>query len=662
MGHLRAGKILRVNLTTGEVKTEPTELYTELFFGGKAVNTKILYDETGPETQPFDPENVLAIATGPLTGTACPGTGRIDFSTKSPETGILGSASMGGYFGPELKYAGYDNLIVTGKADKPVYLAIDNDTVEIKDGAGVWGKSTYQTQEIIKKELDNPEVQIVCIGPAGENKIVFSIVQHGLTNAASRTGLGAVMGSKNLKAIAVKGSKGIPIAEPKEFLAYAQEMQQAIMATDQHAEWSKVGVMKLIDYYYNGDFGPVKNAQSYVWDKEWQNTKFCEKFSYKRYGCFNCPVHCMEAYNVDGVGVGAMSCQPYLEITSKIGNHDIGQGVRYMLYCQKMGIENITFSSCVAWLMELRQRGIITDKDTDGIPMEWGNIDSVLKLAEKVVKKEGIGALLTDGLIPAAKKLGRGSEYYALATKKLPKYGLNQNSFRGQGLATAIAPRGDYVRTTPDYEVCSGLVGHMGEDEQTEKEYREYYDEQIEELTGTRESAKVTAYVGKAKMTAYSADHNNACDQSMVCKWLTPFFDMPLGIPVQAKFLSLGFGRDIEGQDLLDASQRCDLLVRSYNCREYVRREDDSLPERYFKEPIPSGIYKDTKFDRKEFEKMKDEYYDLRGWSKETGVPTRETLEKAKLKYVADDLEKRGVLGKKKKEIERKSVKVSIKN
>ena len=652
MGNLYAGKILRVNLSTGEIKTVPTSLYSNKFFGAKGINTKILYDEVGPEIGAFDPRNVVTFGTGPLTGTACPGTGRIDITTKSPETGILGSASMGGHFGPELKYAGYDAIAVTGAAPKPVYLAIDNDRVEIRDAKDVWGNDTYLAQELIRKELDNLQVQIVCIGPASENGVVFGTVQHSLNNASSRTGLGSVMGSKKLKAIAVTGAKGIGIARPVDYLAYAHEMSKAIRGTMQHAEWSVVGVTKLIDYYYNADFAPVENAQSYVWDQDWRYHKFAEKYSHKRYGCFNCPVHCMESYNVDGVGVGVMSCQPYLEITSKIGNHDVGQGVRLMLLLQRLGLESITFCSCAAWLMELRQRGIINDNDTDGIPMEWGNIDSTMKLAEKIVNKEGIGAIFTEGLVPAAQKMGRGSERYVLATKKLPHYGLNQNSFRGQGLGTAIGPRGDYVRTTPDLEVCSGLVGHMGEDDETEREFRKYYDEKIEAITGTRRSAEATVYEGKAKMTAFAADHNNACDQTAVCKWLTPFFDMPLDLPVQAKFLSMGFGKDVTPEAVLEASKRLELLVRAYNCREGIRRSDDNLPDRYFEDPVPTGLYKGALYDRKEFEKMKDEYYELRGWDKETGVPTREALRSAALDEVVEDLDRRGVLPNRKQKVE----------
>ena len=641
MWFLSVGKILFVDLTNGIISKEPLAPYNELFFGGKGINTKIMYDKVGPEVKPFDPDNVIAFGTGPLTGTPLPGSGKMDVSTKSPETNILGSAAMGGFFGPELKFAGYDHLVITGKANKPVYLYIENDYVEIRDGINVWGKDTLTAQEIIRDELNDPEVQIVTIGPAAEKLVVFSTVHHALSNTASRTGIGAVMGSKNLKAVAVRGTKGIKIAEPEKFLAISQKINYDIRQTPQHKEWSELGVTKLIDYYYNADYGPVNNAQSYVWDKNWPCSTLCIKYSYQRYGCFNCPIHCMECYNVEGVGVGVMSCQPYLEITSRIGNHDYKAGMGLMMHCQRLGIENITAMALTSMLMEMRQRGLITDKDTDGIPMEWGNIDSVIKLMYKIANREGIGNILADGMVPAAKAIGRGAEYYAHHTKGLPHYALNQHSFVGQGLGTAIAPRGDYVRTSPDLECCSGLVGHMGEDEQGEKENRAYYDEKITQVAGSIKGTIPTEYEGKAKMVAYAADHNNACDQTSVCKWLTPFFDMPIDINIQAEALTYGFGKEVITEDILTASRRLETLVRAYNCREGITRRDDNLPERYFKEEIPSGIYKGFKQDRAKFEQTLDEYYTLRGWDLKTGVPTRETLEKFGLQDVADDLEKR---------------------
>lgn len=642
MGYLTCGKILRVDLTTGKITTEPTEAYQSLFFGGKGINTQILYDEVGPEVKPLDPENVIAIGTGPLIGTAAPGTGKIDISSKSPETNILGSSAMGGYWGPELKFAGYDHLLITGKASKPVYLAIENDEVAILEAEHLWGRDTYVTQELIKKELKDPEYQVLCIGPSGENQIVYSTVQHSSGSCASRTGMGAVMGSKKLKAIAVRGTKGVQIAEPGKFLELAARMNQAIRENPLYPGMSTTGVVLWCGSYAKMEFSQINNGQNFVANSNPFPGFF--KTPVKRYGCFGCPVHCQEVWNIDGVSGVGMHCAPYNEVTLRIGNYDQKAAIALHRECQLNGVESISFHAIVSWLMELRQRGIITDKDTDGIPMEWGNTQSAIKLLGKIVKREGIGEILANGIVPAAQLIGRGSEYYAQHTKGLGHHALNLRAFIGHGLAAATGPRGDYVRSGPDLESSSFMIHHMGLDKEEEQSLAEYYDEVIGEITKAKAGNSPTTYEGKPELVAFAADQNNACDQTTVCKWLTPFYEMPLSIDVQAEFLTYGWGREVTREEVLTAGRRLETLVRAYNCREGMTRQEDDLPKRFFDEAIPKGMFKGFKLDRDQFENMKSEYYTIRGWDVKTGVPTRATLEKYGMASVAADLLKKGVI------------------
>ena len=300
MGNLYGGSLLRVDLSTGEIKKTPTRRYSDLWLGGRGFNTRILYEETDNKTDPLGPDNVILFSVGPFTGTMVPGSGRVEIAAKSPVTGIQGMSNMGGYWGPELKYAGYDSVIVKGAADKPVYISIYNDTVEIRDAAHLSGKDTYQTQDAIRDELGDPEVEVACIGPAGENRIAYASIHTRLGNAAGRTGMGTVMGSKNLKAIAVRGTKGVTLADPERFMELcleAMEIQKPLLAmgktTDLFANDPPTWALTLGNY----------EASEWVKQKEVRNghKPYWEKHKNRQgngiTGCFNCQVRCMDYYD-----------------------------------------------------------------------------------------------------------------------------------------------------------------------------------------------------------------------------------------------------------------------------------------------------------------------------------------------------------------------------
>jgi len=299
MAAMYAGTILRIDLSEGKISKEPTSAYSGDYLGGRGINIRLLYDMVPPEVDPLDPENALIFGVGPLSGTLIPAS-RTEITFKSPETGFLGSTNFGGSFGPELKFAGYDHIVLTGKADHPVYLWISNDQVEIRDASHLWGKDTHETQDIIRAELD-PEAKVACIGQAGENRVHFATVQSLLGHGAGRTGPGAVMGSKNLKAVVVRGTKEIPLADPEKYLSIAVDLQHKLRMDPGVQEFQEYGLSRLQDtlgaqYHLNPD-----------WEPSMQQQDIFLKHKPKSIGCVGCPAQCMDLYPVKASGGGVIS-------------------------------------------------------------------------------------------------------------------------------------------------------------------------------------------------------------------------------------------------------------------------------------------------------------------------------------------------------------------
>lgn len=305
MAHLYGGNILLVDLDKGEITREPTSRYAEDFLGGRGINIKLFYDHIARGADPMSSENVLVFGVGPLGGTAV-SAARTEVTAKSPETGYLGSSNFGGFFGGELKYAGYDNLLIKGKSSRPVYLWVHNDEVEIKDAGEYWGKDVYQTQDMLRRDLENPEVQIACIGPAGENLVRFASIVHGLGNSAFRTGMGMVMGSKNLKAVVVRGTHPITMADPVKYLELANDYRRRVFANPEDVRISTSGIAPYQDDSSLTDW--EKNIGIMPWLKNKKPPSMVavtKVLPFKRTGCQGCPIQCFELYEKDGVGRGA---------------------------------------------------------------------------------------------------------------------------------------------------------------------------------------------------------------------------------------------------------------------------------------------------------------------------------------------------------------------
>ncbi len=629
-----AGNILRINLTERKVEREPTAHYAEQFIGGRGVGAKLLYDALEPGVDPFDPRNPLLLNVGPLTGTTLAGSGRVDVTARSPLTRLRAKSNFGAYWGPELKYAGYDHLFIRGKADRPVYLWIENDRVEFRDAGHLWGKDTYETQRLIKDELGDPDVKVVCIGPAGEKLVRFACLLTETGDAAGRTGMGAVMGSKNLKAIAVRGTGPVRLARPKEFLDLALKIHQEIRDHPACQELSQWGVVREVKYMYEFSFFPLGAFEEVNWEPiidNWPGTAYLEKYQLKNVGCFSCPMRCMNFLSVPGLGRGVTSCEPFSGFTGEVWNLDMNVMWEATLLTNKYGMDSSEMAASIAYLMELYHEGIISERETDGIPMERGSKDAILSTIHKIARREGFGDLLAEGQKYAAKHWGPAAEEKLILVKGLSPHGYEMRPYRGTALAAAVGHRGDPLP----------LRGSL-----TEYDWNRWPDwwmSVAKEMYGTPEAAVPTSYEGKAMATVISEHTERVPDSLGICKWLYNLFVFQtLDYPVA--LFRAATGLEVDQNYFLEVGERIRNLERAFDVREGLTRADDALPKKFFKEPLKKGKFAGAVLDEARFEQMKDEYYALRGWDRETGIPTRQKLVELGLADVAEDLSRRGIV------------------
>lgn len=649
MTYLYGGQLLRVDLGAGTIKKQPTTDYQDLWVGGRGFNARILYESVNEKTDPLGPDNVLMFSLGPFTGSMVPGSGRVEVAAKSPATGIQGMSNMGGYWGPELKYAGYDSLIVSGKADKPVYLAINNETVEIRDADGIWGLDTYKTQDAIRNDLQDPEAEILCIGPAGENMIAYASVQTRIGNAAGRTGMGTVMGSKNLKAIAVRGSKGVSIADPDHFLELclgALESQKPLL-----------GMARTTDL---GDNDPpswastLGNYEATEWVKQREfrggHQPFWEKHKNRqgdgRTGCFNCQVRCMDYYEFKGYGPLVASCTVYGAPTWLIKNTDMKTWYGFVSKCQRQGIDAQSVSRMIAWAMELYEKGSITRSDTGGLDLTWGNSDASLRLLDQIVKKEGFGEILAANAVDAPQKLGKDVEA-PLNLKGVPLGVTNVMNFRARTMGALVNPRGtDEYRSrmgTFDNLGTGGGAGHMtgmaSPDSWEAKTAQAIADRAMAEKEKTTGNGVIGQFdcESRGELAALGQKLITVSDSLGQCKWNTVFLNLGVSIDFQAQVLSAGLGKQIQIEDLLTAAARINAQERAFAAREGLTREHDTLPKQLINRQIP-GSWPEDKVTEEDLERLKDDYYQAMAWDVSTGVPTAELFQSLQMDDVASDL------------------------
>jgi aldehyde:ferredoxin oxidoreductase len=500
---------------------------------------------------------------------------------------------------------------------------------------------------------------MVCVGLAGENEVVYATVQSSLGDAASRTGMGAVMGSKNLKAIAVRGTRGVKIAEPEKFLEVCREANEMIKSNVWYPLLSGGGVADT-EYTYvisgwemSGD--EHKSASNFDAAGKTDYRKFYDKYLYKKRGCFSCPIHCMENYQVPGLGATVLSCELYTQLNWGVRNEDMLLWYKTTRLCQKAGIDAVSVARVFAWLMLLYEMGMITAKETDGIAMEWGSEDALLTMLEKTINRDGFGAAIADGIdavvqrldtaVPASKRQGKSTKCWVMQVKNNPMYGINPR-YKANALSYAVGRRGDLIQDldtiTENRIITEALDPRLSEEERHEAREESY--QSALQRTGTRNAADPEKYEGKGKLVVSLGDDITIADMVASCKWHTVWLVDAIHPEIQARAMSAGLGREVTVDELVEAAHRVRALERAYDVREGITRKDDTLPDKEFGRAVSRGWLKGITLERDKFEEMKDEYYAIRGWDVKTGIPTEETLKKYDLGDVAQDLKKRGLL------------------
>ncbi len=624
------GTILRVDLSSGRIEKEPLREYLRLnYLGGRGVNSRILYDSVGPATEPLSADNIVIFGTGTVVGTAAPSAGRITVTAKSPLTGILGDANAGGHFSAEMKRAGYDHIVFTGKSAQPVYLWIHNDHVELRPAGHLWGKTTAETDDLIHEELGEPLLKVAAIGHGGENLARCACVIFEKNHAAGRTGMGAVMGSKNLKAVAVRGTKGVKVARPEAFMKLVKSLQQRIIANPVYRGLAYYGTPYFCMGQHKMGWLTMKNGLTNEWADvaKVAHRRLKKDYFIRELACSACPRHCNQAWTVtEGPYAGARGskieygCIAGLGLGSYIADFP---AIAYMnSLCDEYGLDVIELGMTVNAAMEWYEKGLITRKDTGGLDLTWGNAEAVITLIHQTARREGFGNLLAEGALRAAKAVGQGAEKYIVLHSKGLTYGEDDiRAIKGYALSVATSTRGaDHLRGMPGFEMIPSVTTP----------------EMLEKRFGSAEAGVYNSYK-KAPLVVYVQDLATVTDCLQMCKYNTEFQGEALNMADLAQIFSLATGINMDEKAITTAAQRIYNVERAFLVREGMSRKDDVIDGKFGREPIVGGPSAGERIDPEKFSKLLDEYYELRGWDAD-GIPTGDTLVALGLTDIARDI------------------------
>jgi aldehyde:ferredoxin oxidoreductase len=637
------GKILHVNLTSGQLSVEePDEAFYRKYMGGSALAMHYILKEVPAGADPLGPDNVLVLALSVLTGSPISGQSRMTAAAKSPLTGAIGDSQGGGFFPAELKFAGFDAIVIKGKADKPVYLWVNEGSFELRDASHLWGKITGEAETLIKEELDDKKVEVLQIGPAGEKKVRFAGIFSMSNRANGRTGMGAVMGSKNLKAVAVRGKKR-PSAADKTGLKNLAKWGAKNLEESDIAGLAKYGTAETTGANQASGTLPAYNYNSGVFDG-WEAIDGTTMYDtilrgavegkQDRLGrdtCYACTVRCKRVVEItDGkYKVDPHYGGPEYETTSTFGNYcaidDLSAISKANELCNKYGMDTISCGATISWAFEAFNEGKLTLNDTDGLDLSWGNADSMVRLVEKIAKREGFGDLLAEGSERAAKRIGRGTEAYLI-------------TFKGQE-APAHMPR---VKRSL---AIIYAVNPFGADHQShehdpafEDDFEDYTDRMA--VLGFTEGQEFQSLnEEKIQFAVTSQFMYSAMDSLNLCQFVYGPAWQLYGPDDMVELVRVVTGwEDVSFTELQQVGERRLNMMRAFNAREGMNRKNDIVPEKLFK-PLKGGVSDGWKLNRDEVESALDKYYGICGWDIETGVPTRTKLEELDLSWVADQLD-----------------------
>lgn len=604
-------RILRVDLTTGEISSEELDFETAAqFIGGRGYGAKILYDELKPGTDPLGPDNKLIFMTGPLTGTAAPTSGRFSVSTKSPATGTIFDANSGGYFGVELKRSGYDGIIFEGKSSKPVYLSIINGEARLNDASALWGLDTTQTEDRLKQIVGDPFARVACIGPAGERLVKIAAIMNEKHRTAARGGVGAVMGSKNLKAIVVRGRAEIPLANRYAFM---KEVKRTIQVLKGHPitgdGLARYGTSVLVHIINKAGIFPVRNYSTGVFEEaEKVSGEYMSKTILRgKKGCFACPIMCGRITQPrlptgETIETEGPEYETVWALGPNCGISDLNAIAVANDLCNKLGVDTISMGQAIGFLMACAEKGKVKPSEI-GLDAKFGDTEALLKLIRMTAYREGIGDLLAEGTRSAAKKLE--ADDFAIHVKGLELPAYDPRGVKGMALSYATSNRGG----------CH-LRAFMI----------------VPEILSMPRYLNPNSYDDKAALTKVMQDVFAVLDSLVLCKYTTMalFSTLAFEPDFYARLLTCATGFYVDREEFYRIGERIYNIERLFNVREGFSRKDDALPRRFTEVPMPDGPAKGETVD---MDRLLNEYYAVRGWDY-NGIPSSKKVLQLGLKPV----------------------------
>ncbi len=615
------GKILRVDLSTRKTSVEqPEENFYRRYLGGRGFISYYLLKELKPGTEALSPENKLIFAPGVITGAPVGGSGRNSVGAKSPLTEGYGDAQAGGYWGVELKKAGYDALIIEGKADSPVYLWIEDEKVELRDAKHLWGKLTAEAYKSIIHEVGGSGIRLALIGPAGEKLVRYACIVNDLSHAAGRTGMGAVMGSKNLKAVAIRGHKAFEMAKPDKVSALAKWLEDNVMSLARGMH--DFGTSVTVNFLDREGGLPTRNFQQGTFEgaAKISGRTLRDTILFGAGHCYySCPVRCKriialeEPYPIDPL-YGGPEYETVASLGSNCGIDDLKAIAKGHELCNAYGMDTISTGSSIAFAMECFEKGILSEKDTEGLKLRFGNASAMLKMVEMIGQRQGLGTLLAEGAARAAQTIDKGAEEYALHAKgqEIPMH--EPRYKQGMGLGYALSPTGaDHCHNIHDnlYRAKGPLLG------------------EVETLGILEPLSPQDLSPAKVRLLIYYLCYQHTLDCLVLCQ-LIPFDqDQTLDL------LRAVTGWNTSLWELMKVGERCMNITRAFNIREGWHKKDDTLPHRFFT-PLPSGALKGASIDEKKFSQAIDTFYLMMGWDKEEGLPSLAKLQELGVEWVAE--------------------------
>lgn len=621
MGTGFRNRILRVNLTEGKISVDqPGEAFFRKYLGGNAIIAYFLNKEVSGECDPLSPENKVVIAPSVITGSPVPGTSRFSVGAKSPLTEGYGKSESGGFFGPELKFAGYDAIIVEGKSPEPCYICITNEKVEIKSATHLWGKETGPVQEAIREEMGEKNARILQTGPAGENLVRVAALSNNLKHWNGRTGMGAVFGSKNLRAVAVKGKDKNFMKQADEVVKLAKWFNNNWKDHPSLPHFGDAGTYELVTILSGMGILPTHNFQMSAFDhaEDIDGVKGNAEFRVKREACYACPVKCKQVVknesddpnrNVDPM-YGGPEYETMGSLGSSCGIPDLVSVLKGNELVGRFGMDSIGTGMTIAFAMECYQRGIITKEDTGGIELEYGNEEAFLKIIEMMARREGFGDILAEGSYRAAQKIGKGAMQYVMHSKKMEFAAHEPRGKWNVGLGYAVSPNGaDHVVVEHDHV----FMGEPNTDPEALADgdifplFRYGIREPLEPVS--LDNDKLRAFVILQKLWSIM-------DTLDICIFLTVPSRRMLMLDHLPSLINNITGWDITLEELIDTAERGTVLARMFNTKCGITSKDEVLPDRVF-EPISNGALKGTRIDRERFEEAKSIYYHMAGMDEE---------------------------------------------